>query len=72
MAISQSCMDNLSFNSGFLLPNGFSDDCVFHDSGFANTQKTHIWGTESPRDTDQYELQKQKYHSGVLGMPMTW
>jgi len=27
----------------------FSDECVFHVSGIANTQNSRIWGTENPK-----------------------
>ncbi len=38
----------------------FSDECVFHVSGVANTQNTHIWGTENPQEVQLHERNGEK------------
>lgn len=35
------------------------DRCVFHDSGFANTQRTRTWCKEIPREIQQPDLQSE-------------
>lgn len=48
----------MSSDSGLLLRVAYSDECVFHVSGVANTYNTRFWGTEKTR-----EIQKNEFHS---------
>ena len=54
------CIDNLSEDQNFLRRIVFSDECVFHVSGIANTQNSRIWGTENPRHYRQHEMHSEK------------
>lgn len=46
VAISQSCLDTMSSDSGFLHQTGFSDECFISLFGFVNTTNARVWGTE--------------------------
>lgn len=74
VAFSQSCMGNMSSDSGFIRRITFSDKCVFQVSGSANTQTTRIWGAENLGEFQQHKLQSEKltlwwalYANGVIG-----
>ena len=54
------CKMKMSRNENFLSSIVFSDECVFHLSGIANTQNTRIWGTENPRAIQEHEVHSEK------------
>ncbi len=55
-AATTKCLRTLFFTSHSF----FSDECVFHVSGIANSQNTHIWGTENLREVQQHEMHGEK------------
>ena len=60
LSLHSGAMKKMSTNSSFLHRIVFSDECVFHVSGIANTQNTRIWGTKNPREVQQHERNGEK------------
>lgn len=60
LAFVQWCMEKISSDPNFLRRIVFSDECVFHVSGIANTQNTRIWGSENPRQIQEHEAHSEK------------
>ncbi len=56
----QWCKDIMSMSYSFLHRIIFSDECVFHVSGIANTQNTRILETENPQEAQQHEMHGEK------------
>ena len=54
------CFTEQASDVNFLHRIVFSDECVFHVSGMANTHNTRIWGTENPHETQEHETHSEK------------